>query len=229
MKHVLEADGIFLSLGGRNILSSVYIRNETGRVTGLLGRNGEGKTCLMNVIYGRLPAESRSIRLNGAPFPHGWKQPRLLRYAPQFHFAPSYYSLKRIFNDFEIDFSRFCKHFPEFNGHSRSRLRALSGGHRRLVEIYAILCSETQFVMLDEPFSHIMPLHVETLRKVISQEKDNKGILISDHLYREVIDASDDLYLLANGDVKSVQDPEELEALGYLRGMGKAEVPGKGG
>lgn len=218
MRHILEADGVYLNLGGRNILSSVYIRCETGRVTGLLGRNGEGKTCLMNIIYGRIEAESRSVRLNGAPFYNGWKQPGHLRYAPQFHFIPGVFSLKRVFRDLNIDFSRFSNYFPEFKDHYRRRMRALSGGHRRLVEIYTILCSETEFAMLDEPFSHVMPLHVETLLEVISHEKANKGILLSDHLYREVFAASDDLYFLEGGHLIPLQEQNELEALGYLRG-----------
>lgn len=56
--HKLEADGIELYFGERRILSNIYIKAETGSVTGLLARNGEGKTCLMNIIYGSLNAKN---------------------------------------------------------------------------------------------------------------------------------------------------------------------------
>jgi len=47
MIHTLEADGIQLEFNGRSILSDIYLKAETGKITGLLGRNGEGKSCLM--------------------------------------------------------------------------------------------------------------------------------------------------------------------------------------
>src|SRR3546814_1167701 len=207
---ILEADGIHLSFDGRTILSSIYIRCETGKVTGLLGRNGEGKTCLMNIIYGRLQAESSSVRLNEGHLRDAWKQPHRLRFAPQFHFIPAAFTLRRVFSDLEVNFLRFCEFFPEFEGCGGDRLGSLSGGHRRLVEIYTILCSQTMFVLLDEPFSHVMPVHVETLLKVIRREKADKGILLSDHLYSEVVGASDDLYMLTGGNLAAVPEAEEL-------------------
>lgn len=82
MKHILETDGLFLRIHERTILTSVYMRCDTGQVTGLLGRNGAGKTCLMNIIYGRLPAQSRSVRFDGEPLLAAWKQPERVRYAP---------------------------------------------------------------------------------------------------------------------------------------------------
>ncbi len=54
MNHKLEVDGVQLSFGLNQILSDVYFKCDTGKITGLLGRNGAGKTCLMNIIYGSL-------------------------------------------------------------------------------------------------------------------------------------------------------------------------------
>ena len=64
MKHKLEADSIHLNYGARVILSSVYMKLETGRITGLLGRNGSGKTSLIQLIYGSLKGNHQSIRFN---------------------------------------------------------------------------------------------------------------------------------------------------------------------
>jgi ABC-type sugar transport system ATPase subunit len=64
MTHCLEADSIQLEFNGRRILSDIYLKCETGRITGLLGRNGEGKSCLMQIIYGTLACE-KSVRIDG--------------------------------------------------------------------------------------------------------------------------------------------------------------------
>ena len=63
MTHKLEADSIHLEFKGRRILSDIYLKCETGKITGLLGRNGEGKTCLMEIIYGTLKSE-KSVRFD---------------------------------------------------------------------------------------------------------------------------------------------------------------------
>jgi ABC-type lipopolysaccharide export system ATPase subunit len=53
--------------------------------------------------------------------------------------------------------------------------------------------------MLDEPFSHIMPLHVERIKKLILQQKQYKGIIITDHLFKDILDICDNIYLLKDG------------------------------
>lgn len=68
MINTLEADSILLEYGLRKILSDVYIKCETKKITGLLGRNGEGKTSLMNIIYGSLKPENQFVQINKKQF-----------------------------------------------------------------------------------------------------------------------------------------------------------------
>ena len=65
-------------------------------------------------------------------------------------------------------------------------------------------------------FEHIAPLHVVTLKALIRAEKRNKGILLTDHMYRHVTDVADRLYVLANGQTYLTQDAEDLVRYGYL-------------
>ena len=83
MKHFLEVDSIFLEFDTKRVLQDVFIKNETGAVTGILGRNGSGKTCLMKIIYGELKTNNRSIRLDGKAIYDGHRSPEFLRYLPQ--------------------------------------------------------------------------------------------------------------------------------------------------
>ncbi|MES2132833.1 MAG: ATP-binding cassette domain-containing protein [Bacteroidota bacterium] len=215
--HKLEIDSVQLQFDLRKILSDVYIKCETGKITGLLGRNGEGKSCLMNIVNGSLEPQSKSIRFDNVFVPLPFKRPDLLLYLPQFNFIPEHLSLKRIFNDFEIDFTSFEKHFPDIGAKYKSPIKLLSGGHRRIIEIVVIIRSKTQFVLLDEPFSHIMPLHVEKIKEILTEEKHNKGILLTDHMYRHITAISDNLYLLVNGKTHLTKDLSDIERLGYAR------------
>ena len=102
MNHRLEVDSIQLAFNNRSILSDIYLKCETGKITGLLGRNGQGKSCLMKIIYGTLSAE-KSIRFDAITQHSAFKRPDLLLYLPQFNFIPKNLTLKRIFYDFELD------------------------------------------------------------------------------------------------------------------------------
>lgn len=86
-----------------------------------------------------------------------------------------------------------------------------------MLELYIILMSESKFVLLDEPFSHIMPLHVETIKKLIVEEKQNKGILISDHLYQHIMEVSDQVYMINNGRSFPIESAQDLHDNGYIR------------
>ena len=71
--------------------------------------------------------------------------------------------------------------------------------------------------MLDEPFSQIMPLHIDSIKRLILREKGNKGIIVTDHLYRYIVDICDDLYVINNGKTYLTKSIQDLETLGYVR------------
>lgn len=217
MTNILEVDSVILHFDLNRVLQDVYLKSETGKVTGLLGRNGAGKSCLMKIVFGELSANDKSIRINGNTYLNAYRSPNDLRYLPQNHFIPGFLTIKRIFIDFKLDFADFKSNFPEFEKFYTSKLNHLSGGERRIVEIYTILASGTKFCMLDEPFSHIMPVHVDTIKKLILREKENKGIILTDHMYKHIIDICDDLYVISNGKTYLTHSIQDLEALGYAR------------
>ena len=221
MTNLLEIDSVILEFGLSRVLQNVYLKSETGKITGLLGRNGSGKSCLMKILFGELVPNDKSIRINGDSLITSYRSPKDLRYLPQSRFIPNYITVKRVFSDFDIDFNDLVLYFPEFEKFYNSKLVNLSGGERRIIEIYTILVSQTKFCMLDEPFSQVMPIHAETMKKLIVREKANKGIIITDHLYKYIIDICDDLYLIKDGKTYLTKSIDDIEKLGYARVVSK--------
>lgn len=215
MKHALEISSVWLLFGERLILSDVYLKIETGNIMGLLGQNGCGKSCLMRGIYGTLACE-KSVSIDNIYFLDVYKHPQLVRYLPQHNFIPKWLSLKHIFRDFRVDFTGFAELFPEFRGREKAKTGELSGGMHRLVELYIILKSDSQFILLDEPFTHISPVHNDIIENTILSEAENKGFLITDHMYRRIRKVSDPVYLLSNGKTHLVKEEEDLRVLRYV-------------
>lgn len=213
-KHILEIDSVELSFGDRRVLSGVYLAVETDGVTAVLGRNGCGKSCLMKILCGSLRADFRSMRIDGVW--HDRFRADQVRYLPQQGFIPGWLTLDRVLRDFDMSWDDLLTWFPLFENLREGKIYAMSGGERRILECYLILRSPTRFVLLDEPFSQVAPLHVSKLKELIRQERQSKGILLTDHMHRHVTDIADRLYVLANGRTYLVQDEEDLIRYGYL-------------
>lgn len=113
----------------------------------------------------------------------------------------------------------FTALFPDFEKYFHARFKTLSGGEQRIIEIYIILASDTKFCMLDEPFSQVMPVHIEPIKKLIVREKNNKGIIITDHLYKHIIDICDTLYVISDGKTYLTRSVHDLETLGYVHSL----------
>jgi len=220
VNHTLEIDSVILEFNSRKILQDVYLKSETGKITGLLGRNGIGKTCLMNIIYGKLIPNESSVRIDGKALLTTFRHPEKMRYLPQFSFIPKHLKISRIFKDFSLDFLEFQVLFPEFEKYKNIKFEHLSSGEQRIIEIYVVLVSNTEFVMLDEPFSQIMPIHIDIIKTLILKEKKNKGIIITDHLYKHITDICDNLYVISNEKTFLTNNIEELVELEYIKNNG---------
>ena len=217
MAHQLEVDSVSLQFGNREILSDVYLKCETGKITGLLGRNGTGKSSLMNIIFGNLVPGNKSVRFDGRSTPKAYQHHELLSYLLQYNFIPAHLTLNRVFSDFNLEYVPFEQLFPEFILKHHSKMVQLSGGQRRLLETYVLIKAKSDFVMLDEPFSHLSPLMIGSIKKLIREEQPKKGFLITDHMYHDVLELATDLYVLAEEKVHLIKDIDDLERLGYLR------------
>ena len=213
---IFEIDNVELYFKQKRILNGIYLKAETGKVTSILGRNGCGKSSLLDIAFGNLKPKYKLIRINGKPILNPLYHSGLAKYLPQYDFVPKHLKLKKLFKWFKIDWQEFINRFEPFSIFENSKFSSLSGGERRCIEAYIILKSDTEIVFLDEPFNGISPLFIEHIKALIHEEKINKMIVLTDHRYADVIDVTDTLYLLKNGSTKLINKLSELEDYGYL-------------
>jgi ABC-type multidrug transport system ATPase subunit len=213
--NILECDGIVLDFGLRRILNSIYVKCQTGEVVGLLGRNGSGKSCLMKTIFGTQNVESKSVRLNGGHVNSPFLK-NTVAYLPQHHFIPTFLKIKDAFKVYGVSTQVMLEYFEEFSDYLTKKPREITGGVLRIMEIFLVTGLPANFMLLDEPFSGIMPVHIEQLKVCLSQLKKNKGIVMTDHLYRHVTELADRVYVLANGKTYTITDANQLVQYGYV-------------
>ena len=214
--NTLEFDSIRLSYGLHTILNSVHMKCITGNIVGLLGRNGSGKSSLLQSVFGTLSTESKSIRFNQERLNGNYLSKKLIGYLPQCDLIPSFLTFSKALELYNVDFLKLESSFPELSKILNKKSAEVSGGQRRLFEVLLILYSNHCFSLFDEPFTGIMPINIERLISIFIEEKSKKGIILTDHSHRYIRSVCDQLYVLANGQTYRITDDSQLIRYGYL-------------
>lgn len=220
----LEAQGLCKSYRDRQVVSEVSLHASDHEVVGLLGPNGAGKTTCFYMITGLVPCDRGQIFLNTQDIT-GLSMSRRARrgigYLPQ---EPSVFRrltveenvlgvleqpslskeereerLELLLEEFSIAEIRDSRGF------------SLSGGERRRVEIARALAMDPAFILLDEPFAGVDPLHVADIKSIIQQLQERGiGIIITDHNVRETLSICRRAYILSEGCIIAEGEPGEI-------------------
>jgi ABC-type (unclassified) transport system, ATPase component len=217
MSNVLEIDSVIKSFNGRQILTDIYLKCTTGEIVGLLGRNGTGKSTLLKIIFGVLWADNKFIRIDGKVLTQPYKISNELCYLPQHNFLPKQFAVKKVAGLYlpihQVD-SFLDDSILRTLGNNKTG--NLSGGELRYLEIKLLLNTGCKFILLDEPFNGVSPLMIDSLKELITEKAKVKGIILTDHDYRNVLDVATRYCLIFDGGIKEVKDKTELVKWGYL-------------
>ncbi|MFD2597407.1 ATP-binding cassette domain-containing protein [Sphingobacterium corticis] len=196
----------------RNILTGGYLACGVGDVLALVGRNGCGKSTLMKVAFGSLKAHHSYIRLNGERITNAFESKDVC-YLPQDRFLLTSMRVRKAI-DLMISDDRGKENImshPILKPVLDNLVADLSGGECRFLEIMLILHQPATFMLLDEPFSGLSPIMKDEVCAQILHLHDKKGIVISDHDYRYMLDIATKITLLQNGSCRNIRDKKELE------------------
>ncbi|MCF6139960.1 ATP-binding cassette domain-containing protein [Flavobacterium sp. K77] len=215
---ILEVDSVQKQYDGKIILSDVYLKCEIGTILGILGRNGSGKSTLLKIIFGIESADFKFVRVCGKVLSKTSELLKEISYLPQDSFIPNSFSVQKT-----IQLCIAKEKVKDFysDGMIQSmlakKIKHLSGGELRYLEIKLILNNDSKFVLLDEPYNGLSPIMVENINALITTMSAVKGILITDHNYENVIKISTKLALMKDGKMHHLKDKNELIEKGYLK------------
>lgn len=213
----LHIDSVVKYYKSRKILRNIYLSCSTGDIIGLLGSNGSGKSTLLKIVFGVLNSESKFVKIDDKILKDVYGRRNLINYLPQDSFLPKNIKVARLIGLFcdkegrdQLLKNDIIKPFLPKKSNS------LSGGEKRLVEVFMLLHTKAKFILLDEPFNGISPIYRNHIKMMIQEKSKTKGFIITDHDYRNILDVSNRIEFLHEGRLQEIEQLQDLVKLGYL-------------
>ncbi len=213
--NIVEIENLISGYGKKIILNGISVNIEQGKITTLIGRNGVGKTTLLNTLMGILKPESGRITYRGedisATKPHTLVSMGI-SYVPQGKSVFPHMSVAEhmdigawTLKEQDAKAARFdvvYKLFPRLKERANQKAGTLSGGERQMLSIGRALMSRPTLLLLDEPSFGLAPKLVDAVFDSILQiNKEAVTILVIEQNAKKALENSDFGYVMDMGKI----------------------------
>ena len=196
-------DHVTKNYGHEVALMDVSLNIQPGRIIGLLGPNGSGKTTIIKLINGLLQPSLGNIYIHGQlPSPASKK---VVSYLPDTTYLKEKMKIVdaiRYFQDFYADFNvqRAYQLLNDLHLHPNQKLNSLSKGNKEKVQLILVMSREADLYVLDEPIGGVDPAARDyILRTIIQNRRPNSSVLISTHLIADIEQVLDEAIFINQG------------------------------
>jgi len=218
---MLELHDVTKRYGDRLALDGVSFTVGDGRLTGFVGGNGAGKTTTMRIILGVLASDGGAVTLGGTPLTDADRRrfgymPEERGLYPKMRLLEQTVYLARLHGWTPAAARRNALELLERLGlgeRTNDTIESLSLGNQQRAQIAAALVHRPEVLVLDEPFSGLDPMAVETVQSVLADvAASGAPVLFSSHQLDIVERLCDDLVIIAGGRIRAAGSGDALRA-----------------
>lgn len=212
--ELLKVEHLNKKYYNKTALNNFSLSLEKGKIYGLLGPNGSGKTTFMKVVAGLHKQTSGEVFLNNVPL--SYKTKANISYMPTENFFYDSFKVKdavKFYRDMYEDFQEETafKILKEINVDTEFKISKLSSGLVGKLKVALALSRNVDLYMLDEPLNGVDVLSRDVIMDLITKAyNENKTIIISTHLVSEIEKNLDSVIFIKDGTVALTGDAEEL-------------------
>jgi len=217
---MLEVREIHTYYGDSHVLQGISLKVEKGKVVGLLGRNGMGKTTLIRSIVGFTPPRQGQVLFKERNIT-AWSSNRSINLGlglvPQ---GRRVFSSLSVFENLAVadkrnggpwNLERVMELFPRLRERRAIRAGKLSGGEQQMLAIARALMTNPELLLMDEPTEGLAPLLVREVGRIIENLKSQGlSILLVEQNLPLALRVSDEIHVLSRGRIVHSCSPQEL-------------------
>ena len=215
---MIEINNLAFSYGPKNVLNNISMKLEDGKIYGLLGENGVGKTTLLTLLCGLKKPQEGTIVADGAdPYK---RQPSFLEniyYLPD-EVAPLNTTADRWAKSTgkfwpNFNFDTYINIMKEFETDGRQKMNAMSAGQLKKAYIAFALAAGTRYLLMDEPTNGLdIPSKSQFRAAIMKYTREDSTIVISTHQVRDLENVIDPIVILDRCDVLLNASIEEISS-----------------
>ena len=211
---MLEIKNVHKKYLSHSVLEGVGFSIPRGKIVGLLGPNGCGKTTILKLISGLLQLDEGEIRINGiCP---GQQTKSMISYLPERSYLNDWmkiYDILNLFSDFYTDFDRERAEqmLTDLKISKEEKLKTMSKGTKEKVQLILVMSRRASLYLLDEPIGGVDPTTREyILHTILKNFDENSSILITTHLIQDVETIFDQVLFLNQGKIVIDGEVDEI-------------------
>ena len=212
--ELLECKHLYKEFDNKPILKDINLKIPRGKIIGLLGKNGTGKSTLIKLINDLLTPTSGEILINGEK--PGVKSKEIISYLPERTYLDKEMTIKQVIKYFEefyknFDSKKAKKLLKDLDLDINQKLTKMSKGMQEKVQLVLVMSRKADLYVLDEPLGGVDPATRDyILDTILSNFDEDSSVIISTHLISDIERILDEVIFIDNGEIIITSSADEL-------------------
>ncbi len=212
--ELLKCVNLEKSFGNKKILKNINLTVNSGKIIGLLGKNGTGKSTLIKLINDLLTADSGEILVNGKTI--GVNSKKVIAYLPERTYLDKSMTVEatiKFFSDFyeNFDAEKAKQLLKDLGLDIKQKLNKMSKGMQEKVQLVLVMSRKADLYILDEPLGGVDPATRDyILDTILRNFNEGASVIISTHLIADIERILDEVIFIDNGEIILTSDCDEL-------------------
>lgn len=212
--ELLEIKNLYKNYGEKQVLNNITLTVPRGKIIGLLGKNGTGKTTLIKLINGLLTPTEGEIIFEGKKI--GPQSKLNIAYLPERTYLDKSMTInetlkffKEFYSNFDIDKAKDL--LKKLDLDENQKIIKMSKGMQEKVQPVLVMSRKADLYILDEPLGGVDPATRDyILDTILTNFNEGASIIISTHLISDIERILDEVIFIDKGEIKLISDADEL-------------------
>ncbi len=214
MSELVKISNVVKGYGKKKVFEDLNLTIEGGKIIGLLGPNGSGKTTIIKMLAGLLTTDEGEILIDG--YKVGPETKAVVSYLPERTYLNESLKIRQvidIFADFYADFDadRAYKMMELLKLDPEMQVKKLSKGNKEKVQLIMVMSRKAKLYLLDEPIAGVDPAARDyILETILTNYEPTATVIISTHLITDIENILDQIIFVKEGVIVEHSDADEL-------------------
>ena len=212
--ELLEINHLYKNYDDKKVLKDINLKLKGGKIIGLLGQNGTGKSTLIKLINDLLIPTKGNIKVNGNDI--GIETKKIISYLPERTYLNKNMTVNEVinyFNDFydNFDSKKARKLLKDLKLDENQKLSKMSKGMQEKVQLVLVMSRKALLYILDEPLGGVDPATRDyILDTILNNFNHDASIIISTHLIADIERILDEVVFINDGRIILHEDTDKL-------------------